>query len=86
MAKNKNTMKKDAPAPPPPSAAIPPRGKLAIGAGGASVVLGFVVLSFADPLGRNLASKVSPFLLLAGYAAIALGLFLPPALPPAEKP
>ena len=82
MAKNKNTMKKDVPAPPPPREDLSPRGKALIGAGALLAVAGFVVLSFADPLGRNAASMVSPFLLIAGYSAIGLGLFLPPAQNP----
>lgn len=81
MAKNKNTMKKNFPAPPPPTEGLSSQGKLLAGAGGALVVAGFVLLSFADPLGRNLPAAVSPFLLIAGYAAIGLGLFLPPVPP-----
>lgn len=83
MAKNKNTKKASSPAPAVPTEGLSPRGKAVAAAGGASVLAGFIVLSFADPLGRNLASVVSPFLLIAGYAAIAFGLFLPPAPPPA---
>ncbi len=82
MAKNKNTIKKDRPAPPLPTEALSPRGTLIAGAGGALVVAGFVLLSFADALGRNLPALVSPFLLIGGYAAIGVGLFLPPAPPP----
>lgn len=78
MAKNKNTVKKDAPAPSLPSEALSSRGKVLVGAGGALVIAGFVVLSFADAMGRNLPALVSPFLLIGGYAAIGLGLFLPP--------
>lgn len=81
MAKNKNTVKKNQPAPPAPSEALSPRGRMIAGAGGVLVVSGFVVLSCADSLGRNLAAQVSPFLLIFGYAAIGLGLFLPPAPP-----
>ncbi len=47
------------------------------------MVAGFVLLSFADPLGRNLPALVSPFLLIGGYGAIGLGLFLPPPPPAA---
>jgi len=79
MAKNKNTMKKDRPAAPLPTEALSPRGKLIAGAGGALVVSGFVLLSFADPLGRNLPASISPFLLIGGYALIGAGLFLPSA-------
>lgn len=83
MAKNKNTMKKDAPAPSAPSEALSSQGKVLAGAGGALVICGFVLLSFADSMGRNLPAMVSPFLLIGGYAAIGFGLFLPPAPPSA---
>ena len=83
MAKNKNTTKKDVPAAPLPTQPLSPQGKLIVGAGGALVVAGFVLLSFADSLGRNLPALVSPFLLIGGYAAIGAGLFLPPAPPSA---
>ena len=82
MAKSKKTFKEKAPAPPPPSAALSPRGKKLVQAGGILVILGFVVLSRADSLGRNWAASLSPFLILGGYAAVGIGLFLPPAPPP----
>jgi len=82
MGKNKKTMKTDAPASPPPSERLSPRGKALVLAGGASVLLGFLVLTQADAMGRNLAASVSPFLILGGYAAIGFGLFLPPVPPP----
>jgi len=78
VAKNKNTMKKDAPAPSLPYEPLSYRGKVLAGAGGVLVLAGFVLLSFADPLGRNLPATLSPFLLIGGYAAIGVGLFLPP--------
>jgi hypothetical protein len=78
MAKNKKTLKEKVPAPPPPSEALSSRGKALVLAGGACVLLGFAVLSRADSMGRNWAATVSPFLLLGGYAAIGVGLFLPP--------
>lgn len=85
MARNKNTAKKDRPAPPLSYEPLSSGGKRLIGTGGALVVAGFVLLSFADPLGRNLPALVSPFLLIVGYAAIGVGLFLPsvPPAPPA---
>jgi len=86
VAKNKKTMKPDHPAAPLPTEPISPVGKRLIAAGAALVVLGFVVLSFADPLGKNAASVLSPFLLLGGYAAIGLGLFLPSAPEPGAQP
>ena len=82
MAKSKKTFKEKVPAPPPPSAALNPLGKKLVLAGGSLVVLGFAVLSRADSLGRNWAASLSPFLILGGYAAIGVGLFLPPAPPP----
>ncbi|MDE2142693.1 MAG: hypothetical protein KGJ84_09810 [Elusimicrobia bacterium] len=83
MAKPKKTQKEKVPAPPPPSENFSSRGKALIAAGGVSVLLGFAVLSRADALGRNWAAALAPFLLLGGYAAIGVGLFLPPAaLPP----
>ena len=82
MAKNKNTMKKDAPDSPAPTQVLSSLGWRIIGAGGALVIAGFVLLSFADSMGRNLPAVVSPFLLIAGYAAIGVGLFLPPSPTP----
>jgi hypothetical protein len=82
MAKNKNTMKKDASAPTPPTQTLSSAGWRIVGAGGALVISGFVLLSCADAMGRNLPAVVSPFLLIAGYAAIGVGLFLPPPLGP----
>jgi hypothetical protein len=66
------------PAPEPPRDGITPAGKKVIGAGAALVVLGFIALSKADPMGRNTASLLSSFLLVGGYAAIGFGIFLPP--------
>ena len=54
-----------------------PRGKRIVWAGGALVIAGFMLLSCADSKGRNLPAVVSPFLLIGGYAAIGVGLFLP---------
>jgi len=82
MAKNKKTFKEKVPAPPPPSAALSPVGKRLVAAGGSLVLLGFATLSRADALGRNWAASLSPFLILGGYAAVGIGLFLPPAPPP----
>ena len=82
MAKKK-TQKEKVPAPPPPSEQLSSRGKALITAGGISVLAGFAVLSRADALGRNWAATLAPFLILGGYAAIGVGLFLPPdAVPP----
>lgn len=82
MAKNKNTLKKDRPAPTLPYEPLSSRGKKIAAAGGALVIAGFVLLSFADSKARNLPGLISPFLLIGGYAAIGAGLFLPPVPPP----
>ena len=82
MAKPKKTSKEKVPTTPPPSEALSPRGKVLVKAGGGLVLLGFLVLSRADSLGRNWAASLSPFLILGGYAAIGVGLFLPAAPPP----
>lgn len=71
-------MKKAVPAAPLPYEPLPYRGKVLAGVGGALVIAGFVLLSFADPMGRNLPATLSPFLLIGGYAVIGVGLFLPP--------
>ncbi len=86
MAKIKKTIKGKIPEPAPPQQSITPQGKKLAWAGGISVVLGFAVLSRADSLGRNWAATLSPFLILAGYAAIGVGLFLPPPPTPPSTP
>ena len=48
-----------------------------IAAGISVVVIGFVVLSYTDPAGRNWASNLSPLLLVSGYVLIGLGIILP---------
>ncbi len=61
----------------PVSAAISPiskRGWKVVGIGIATVILGFIVLSFTDPSGQNFASRLSPFLILGGYATIGFGI------------
>lgn len=83
MAKSKKTVKRNAPAPPPPSESLSLGGKRLVAVGGATVLLGFLVLSRADAMGRNWASVLAPFLILGGYAAIGVGLSLPPDTPPA---
>jgi H+/Cl- antiporter ClcA len=42
---------------------------------------GFVLLSFTDSLGQNAASRLSPFLVLGGYALIGFALFKSPVNP-----
>ncbi|HAM35608.1 MAG TPA: hypothetical protein DEB40_03480 [Elusimicrobia bacterium] len=60
---------------------ITPLGKKVISAGVAIIVLGFIVLSRADAMGRNWAADLSPFLILGGYAVVAIGIFVPEKLP-----
>jgi len=50
------------------------RGWKIIGTGILTVVAGFIVLSFTDSRGQNLPSVISPFLLIVGYALIAVGI------------
>lgn len=57
-----------------------------IAAGGLAVLAGFLVLSQADPLGRNWAADAAPILILGGYAAIGLGLFVPASSGEGEAP
>ncbi len=47
-----------------------------IGGGIGLLVIGYSVLSFADAKAQNLPGLLSPFLILGGYAAIGVGLFL----------
>jgi len=78
MAERKNAP----PAAPAPDAALPPRGRLLALAGGIAAFLGLFVLSFADPLGADWASRLCPFLVLGGYLVLFLGLLrLPPRRP-----
>lgn len=80
--KDKKTNKTSAPSLPSPSQALSSRGKKLALAGGALVVLGFIVLSRADALARNWAGHLAPFLILGGYALLGVGLYLPPPEPP----
>ena len=56
---------------------IAPLGWKVILGGIALVGVGFYVLSLTDPQGRNWASNLCPFLILGGYAVIAVGIILP---------
>ncbi len=73
MAKRKKQIQKEQPKP----RGISKRGKKTIAAGIFIVIVGFFVLSFADPSGENFAAHLSPFLLIAGYATIGIGIILP---------
>ena len=85
MAKNKQQSKQNPSkttdiksASPPP---ITKRGKRVIAAGIGLVVIGFWVLTYTDPAGQNWASTLSPFLLIAGYALVGIGIVVPEAQP-----
>lgn len=76
--KSKQQPQQAAPAPLEP---ITRRGKKVITMGVGILLLGFIVLSRTDAMGRNWASLLSPFLILGGYAVIGIGIFLPEKLP-----
>jgi hypothetical protein len=67
---------------------ITSRGWKVVGAGVLILALGFFVLTYTDPLGKNWASKLSPFLILGAYGIIAAGILLPDEPPQTtqEKP
>jgi hypothetical protein len=50
------------------------RGWKIVAAGVVVVILGFIVLSFTDPRGQNVASNLSPILIIGGYALIGAGI------------
>ena len=52
-------------------------GKKVMAAGVGTLVLGFILISFTDPMGRNWASFWAPFLIVGGYALVGVGIFLP---------
>ncbi len=56
---------------------ISTKGKKIIFVGLGIVALGFFVLTKTDPAGQNLASQVSPFLLLGGYVTVGVGIVFP---------
>jgi hypothetical protein len=58
-------------------AGISKLGRKVIFSGIAVLILGFIVLTKTDPSGQNLASMVSPFLILGGYLIIGIGIFVP---------
>ena len=70
-----------------PAEKLSARGKKVIAAGIGVLVVGFWLLTYTDPAGQNWASVLSPFLLIAGYVVIGIGIVLPdprsssPALP-----
>ncbi|MFH1367883.1 MAG: hypothetical protein ABII64_02025 [Elusimicrobiota bacterium] len=52
-------------------------GKKIIIAGIIVLAAGYFILTKTDPAGQNLASKISPFLILGGYALIGIGIAVP---------
>ncbi len=56
---------------------ISKRGLKTIFAGAVVLALGFFILTKTDPFGQNWASKLSPFLILGGYAIIGVGILVP---------
>lgn len=52
-------------------------GKKVIIAGIIILAAGYYVLTKTDPAGQNAASKISPFMILGGYALIGVGIALP---------
>ncbi|MCB4755432.1 MAG: hypothetical protein LHV69_00380 [Elusimicrobia bacterium] len=59
------------------------RGWKIIGSGIFTVIVGFFVLSFTDPRGQNMASTLSPILIILGYTIIGFGIL---ARDPSEHP
>lgn len=59
-------------------------GKKTIAGGVLLAAVGFVVLTKADPMGRNWAASLSPFLILGGYALMGWGIFRDDPQPRAE--
>jgi hypothetical protein len=53
---------------------ISKRGWRIIGIGVLVAILGYVVLSFTDPMGENFASHLSPLLIIGGYGIIGYGI------------
>ncbi len=61
---------------PAPNSTISREGWRGIATGIAIAAAGFWALACADPMGRNGAAAAAPFLILCGYAVMALGIFL----------
>lgn len=69
----------------PSSPILSKRGKIVLATGVTLVAVGFWLVTFTDPAGRNWASTLCPFVILGGYALIGVGIVLPdprPAEPP----
>ncbi len=61
---------------PAPDSKISREGWRGMGAGIAIAAAGFWALSRADPMGRDGMAVAAPFLILGGYAVMALGIYL----------
>ena len=57
-----------------PQEIITKRGKTIISIGIGLVIIGFLILTKTNPQGDNLASIISPFVLIGGYITIAIGI------------
>ena len=75
--KNKKEKLKTALSEPKNKGGISKRGLRVIFAGVIIVAAGFFILTKTDPMGQNWASKLSPFLILGGYAIIGAGILVP---------
>ncbi|MBI4054830.1 MAG: hypothetical protein HY402_01705 [Elusimicrobia bacterium] len=77
MAKKDRKRQPEERAPGKSASEVSKRGWRVIGLGIGLLVVGFYLLTFTDPMGQNWASHLSPFVILGGYAAIAIGILLP---------
>jgi hypothetical protein len=62
-------------------AGISKTGKKVIFSGIFMLIIGYFVLTKTDPMGQNLASMISPFLILGGYVLIGVGIIIPDKQP-----
>ena len=85
----KKIKKLSAPEPPQKPAAgqeISSRGWKVIALGIGVLILGFYLLTLTDPSVRNWASRLCPFVILGGYALIAVGIVTPEPSASAKNP
>jgi len=75
--KIKNKQVQQQPAEKKPVQGLSPVGKKIIFAGFIILAAGYFILSKTDPAGQNFASKLSPFMILGGYALIGVGIAIP---------
>ena len=67
------------------SEGINKNGRKLIAAGIVLLTAGFLLLTRTDPGGQNWASTVSPFMIVAAYIAIAVGIVFPDDKPAGKK-